>query len=154
MSCASVLKIREAGMACTSSSYRRPRTSRSRAGDCSLTIMSAVRSQYTCQSGCAMATGPDKSGDCTRNVSKTRMALRTLPSAFRAMSLDMLSGRWNFSRLATCRRTRITSSSFGAPTRSKRHRERIGAMMRDVLFAHRMRRILRIYFSIVRRSAA
>ena len=47
-----------------------------------------------------------------------------------------------------------TSSAFGAATRMRRHRERMGAMSLLVLFAHRMRRMFDMYFSIVRRRAA
>ena len=52
------------------------------------------------------------------------------------------------------RRWKLTCSSVGAATRTSRHRERIGAMILLVLLAHRMRRMLVMYFSIVRRSAA
>lgn len=49
---------------------------------------------------------------------------------------------------------RRTSSVLGAATRMRRQRERMGAMSLLVLFAQRMRRMLDMYFSIVRRSAA
>ena len=47
-----------------------------------------------------------------------------------------------------------TSVALGAATRMSKQRERIGAMSLLVLFAQRMRRMLDMYFSIVRRSAA
>ena len=48
----------------------------------------------------------------------------------------------------------LTSSSVGADTRTSKHRLRIGAMILLVLFAHKIRRIFVMYFSIVRRKAA
>jgi hypothetical protein len=48
----------------------------------------------------------------------------------------------------------LTSSSVGADTRTSKHRLRIGAMILLVLFAHKIRRIFVMYFSIVRRNAA
>ena len=47
-----------------------------------------------------------------------------------------------------------TSSTLGAGTRMSRQRERMGAMSLLVLLAQRMRRMLDMYFSIVRRRAA
>lgn len=48
---------------------------------------------------------------------------------------------------------RRTSSSDGAPTRSRRHLERMGPMILEVELAQRMIRRLAVYFSIVRRRA-
>lgn len=46
-----------------------------------------------------------------------------------------------------------TWSSDGAPTRSNKHRDRIGPMILLVELAQRITRKLDVYFSIVRRSA-
>lgn len=47
----------------------------------------------------------------------------------------------------------LTSSSDGAPTRSNRHRLRMGPMILLVELAHKMTRKFAVNFSIVRRSA-
>lgn len=47
-----------------------------------------------------------------------------------------------------------TSAGAGADTRMSKHRLLMGAISLLVLFAQRMMRMLDIYFSMVRRSAA
>ncbi len=49
---------------------------------------------------------------------------------------------------------RQTSSIVGAATRMRRHLLLMGAMSLLVLLAHKMMRMLDMYFSMVRRSAA
>ena len=48
----------------------------------------------------------------------------------------------------------LASASEGAATRIRRHRDLIGAINLEVLFAQSIMRIFAMYFSIVRRSAA
>jgi hypothetical protein len=75
--------------------------------------------------------------DSLGNIPKYGLNLSPKTSTGGAVSIDLL-----------------TSSELGAATRINRHRLLIGAISRLVLFAQRIIRMLDMYFSIVRRSAA
>jgi hypothetical protein len=92
--------------------------------------------------------------DCILSDSITSRAFLIFPSQSSAIALEALGGKVSLSFLATYSKTPVISSAVGAATRTRRHRDLIGAMSLDVELAQRMIRILAMYFSIVRRSAA
>lgn len=83
-----------------------------------------------------------------------RRARRRLRPDSRAILSLSLGTIFQFSFLPARERASQISVSVGAATRTRSVRDRIGAMIPDVLFATRMRRTLLLYFSIVLRRAA
>mmetsp|Transcript_3544 Transcript_3544/g.6780 ORF Transcript_3544/g.6780 Transcript_3544/m.6780 type:complete len:233 (+) Transcript_3544:1299-1997(+) len=135
------------------SSYKKPRTSRICFGDCSMHIASAMLVVNISQSG-GVTVWFAVNGYCaTLQDSRLRMALRKLPSLLSAIASANGSGSCSPSFFATKFSTPTTSSARGSGMRIPRHRLRSGSMIWLVVFAVRMSRQVRIYFSMVRRSA-
>ncbi|BFZ57581.1 hypothetical protein PYCC9005_004633 [Savitreella phatthalungensis] len=81
-------------------------------------------------------------------------ALLRFPSAAFAILAASASPSVTFSLATVLCRTATSCGSEGAGMRARRHRDRMGAMMREVVLATRMSLRLRAYFSIVLLSAA
>ena len=132
------------------SSYRRPRTCNSLAGDCSAKISAPIWLMYNSQSVVCTACVGLNGYELTLHVSKANNARRMFRPLAVATRVASSGGSSNFSFFATSCNKFSISSTLGPGTRTGKHRDCNASITRLGLSAMRNNRHDALYFSIVR----